>query len=53
MEPTTGEINYKNVFKFIYEKGYDGILGMEHGNSMQGIDGEKALVDAYLKVDSF
>ena len=52
-EPTTGEINYKNVFKFIYEKGYDGILGMEHGNSMQGIEGEKALVDAYLKVDSF
>ena len=52
-EPTTGEINYKNVFKFIYKKGYDGILGMEHGNSMQGIKGEKALVDAYLKVDSF
>ena len=52
-EPLTGEINYKNIFKFIYEKGYDGILGMEHGNSMQGIKGEKALVDAYLKVDSF
>jgi len=52
-EPTTGEINYQNVFKFIYEKGYDGILGMEHGNSIKGIEGEKALVDAYLKVDSF
>ena len=52
-EPTTGEINYKNVFKFIHEKGFDGILGMEHGNSIQGIEGEKALVDAYLKVDSF
>ncbi len=52
-EPTTGEINYKNIFKFIYEKGYDGILGMEHGKSIQGEEGEKALVDAYLKVDSF
>tara|TARA_Y100000768_G_scaffold40287_1_gene26402 strand:- start:1155 stop:2051 length:897 start_codon:yes stop_codon:yes gene_type:complete len=52
-EPTTGEINYKNVFKFIYEKGYDGILGMEHGNSIQGEKGEKALVEAYLEVDSF
>ena len=52
-EPTTGEINYKNVFKFIHEKGYDGILGMEHGNSIKGVEGEKALVDAYLKVDSF
>ena len=52
-EPTTGEINYKNVFKFIYDKGYDGILGMEHGKSMQGEEGEKALVDAYLEADSF
>ncbi len=52
-EPTTGEINYKNIFSFIYKKGYDGILGMEHGNAIQGIEGEKALVDAYLEVDSF
>ena len=52
-EPTTGEINYKNVFKFIFEKGYDGILGMEHGNSKEGEKGEKALVDAYLEADSF
>ena len=52
-EPTTGEINYKNVFKFIFEKGYDGILGMEHGNSKEGERGEKALVEAYLEADSF
>jgi len=52
-EPTTGEINYKNVFKYIYGKGYNGILGMEHGNSIQGKEGENALVDAYLEVDSF
>ena len=52
-EPTTGEINYKNIFSFIYKKGYKGILGMEHGNAIQGIEGEKALVDAYLEVDSF
>ena len=52
-EPTTGEINYKNEFKFIFEKGYDGILGMEHGNSKEGERGEKALVDAYLEADYF
>ena len=52
-EPTTGEINYKNIFKFIYEKGFEGILGMEHGNSIKGERGEKALVDAYLEADSF
>jgi len=52
-EPTTGEINYKNVFKFIYEKGFSGILGMEHGNSKPHSTGEQAVIDAYKMVDSF
>lgn len=50
-EPGTGEIHYGNVFKFIHEKGFDGILGMEHGNAIQGKEGELALIDAYRKVD--
>jgi len=52
-EPTTGEINYKNVFKYIYDKEFNGILGMEHGNSIPGEEGELALIEAYAKVDSF
>ncbi|MEQ9440552.1 MAG: TIM barrel protein [Cyclobacteriaceae bacterium] len=52
-EPTTGEINYKNVFKHIYEKGYRGIMGMEHGNSMPGKEGELSLIKAYAEVDDF
>ncbi|MGO1520085.1 MAG: hydroxypyruvate isomerase family protein [Sphingobacterium sp.] len=52
-EPTTGEINYKNVFKWLHEKGYDGIVGMEHGMSKSGKQGEDALVKAYREVDSF
>jgi hydroxypyruvate isomerase len=52
-EPTTGEINYFNVFKHIYNKGFKGIVGMEHGNSMEGAEGEKAVIEAYKKVDSF
>ncbi|MBN2481722.1 MAG: TIM barrel protein [Bacteroidales bacterium] len=52
-EPTTGEINYKNVFKYIYDKGYRDVVGMEHGNSMPGAEGEKALIKAYREVDSF
>jgi hydroxypyruvate isomerase len=52
-EPTTGEINYLNVFKHIYKKGYTGIMGMEHGNSMPGKEGEMAVIEAYAKVDSF
>ncbi len=52
-EPTTGEINYKNVFKHLYEKGYKGILGMEHGISRPGKEGEGALVKAYRYSDDF
>ncbi|MDX1470225.1 MAG: TIM barrel protein, partial [Flavobacteriaceae bacterium] len=52
-EPTTGEINYKNVFKFINDKGYNGIVGMEHGNSKKGKEGELAVIEAYKKVSDF
>ncbi len=50
-EPTTGEINYKQVFGHIKSKGYSDILGMEHGNSIAGVEGEKAVIDAYRAVD--
>jgi hydroxypyruvate isomerase len=52
-EPTTGEMNYKNLFKHIYNKGFKGILGMEHGNSIPGKEGELALIKAYRESDSF
>ncbi len=52
-EPTTGEMNYQNIFKHIHGKGFDGIMGMEHGNSQPGKEGERALIDAYRYCDSF
>lgn len=52
-EPTTGEINYKNIFKHIHAKGFDGILGMEHGNFYPDKEGEEKLIKAYQEVDSF
>ncbi|MDC6361290.1 MULTISPECIES: hydroxypyruvate isomerase family protein [Flavobacteriaceae] len=52
-EPTTGEINYKNVFKHIHSKGFKGVLGMEHGNSKQGKEGELAVIEAYKVSDTF
>lgn len=52
-EPTTGEINYRNVFKYIHNKGYRDLLGMEHGNSIKGVEGEKALIEAYQSSDDF
>lgn len=52
-EPTTGEINYKNVFQHLHARNYQGIVGMEHGKSMDGKEGEEKLLAAYREVDSF
>ncbi len=50
-EPTTGEINYAEVFRRIRDRGFTGVLGMEHGNSRAGREGERAVIDAYRKCD--
>lgn len=56
-EPTTGEINYQNVFEHVHQKmqetDRDFIFGMEHGNAFPGAEGEQKLIDAYVEVDSF
>jgi hydroxypyruvate isomerase len=53
-EPTTGEINYKNIFKYLYNKKYDGTLCMEHGISQRGTrEGELRVIQAYRECDSF
>lgn len=52
-EPTTGEINYRNVFRHIYRKGFDGVLCCEHGRSKGGKEGEIAFIEAYRWADSF
>ncbi len=56
-EPGTGEVNYRNVFGHIARKakesGREFILGMEHGNSKGGKEGELAVIQAYRDADSF
>jgi hydroxypyruvate isomerase len=52
-EPTTGEINFKNVFKFIYSKNYQGVICMEHGISNRSKEGEARVIQAYRECDSF
>ena len=52
-EPSSGEINYRNIFKHIHNKGYKGIVGMEHGNALPGKEGELALIEAYRASDDF
>lgn len=52
-EPGTGEMNYRNIFGHLHAKGYAGVLGMEHGNSQPGREGERLVLEAYRSCDSF
>jgi len=52
-EPTTGEINYRNIFRWIHARKYQGVLCMEHGQSRPGREGEQAVIDAYRACDQF
>jgi hydroxypyruvate isomerase len=51
-EPTTGEINYRSVVKWLRDKRYTGVIGMEHGNSLPGRAGEDRLIAAYREIDA-
>ena len=50
-EPTTGEINYRNVLQHLHDKGYRGFVGMEHGISQPGEAGALAALEAYRAID--
>jgi len=50
-EPGTGEINYTNVLGHLHAKGFDGIIGMEHGNALEGKLGEHSVIEAYRNID--
>jgi hydroxypyruvate isomerase len=52
-EPGTGEMNYRNIFKHLASKSTDIIIGMEHGNSIKGKEGELAVIQAYRDADNF
>jgi hydroxypyruvate isomerase len=50
-EPTSGEINFVNVLQYVHDKGYRGFMGMEHGISKPGREGNLAALAAYRSVD--
>lgn len=50
-EPGTGEINYRKVFQHLKAKHFTGVVGMEHGNSISGADGERAVIQSYRDAD--
>ena len=53
-EPTSGEINYRSVFKHIHKKGFTGVIGMEHGiTNHKDKTAELRLIEAYRWCDDF
>ncbi|PTQ11830.1 xylose isomerase [Sphingomonas oleivorans] len=50
-EPGTGEINYANIVRWLRARRYAGVIGMEHGNSLDGHAGEDRLIAAYRAID--
>jgi hydroxypyruvate isomerase len=52
-EPGTGEINFKNLFRFIHSKNYQGVICMEHGIKEKGKEGEAKCIQAYRDADSY
>ena len=56
-EPTTGEMNYKNIFKHIHAKAKasnrEFVLGHGARQRVPGKEGEQKLIDAYVWSDTF
>jgi hydroxypyruvate isomerase len=51
-EPGTGEMNYRNIVRWLRARNYAGVIGMEHGNSVGGAPGEDRLTAAYREIDN-
>ncbi len=51
-EPGTGKLDYVAVTRWLRDKGFTGIIGMEHGASKKGKAGLDALLAAYRKIDA-
>ncbi len=50
-EPTSGNIDFPKILKKIRSKGFDGILGLEHGQTDKSPEGDQKLLEIYKKLD--
>lgn len=46
------QVDHRTVFGHLYKKGFQGVIGMEHGNAGPGMDGEYNLIQAYRAADN-
>lgn len=51
-EPGTGALDYTAVTKWLREKNYTGVIGMEHRASEKGPEGLKKLIASYRAIDA-
>ena len=51
-EPGTGKLDLKSVTRWLHEKGYNGVIGMEHGTSEKGPEGLAKLLASYRAIDA-
>ena len=51
-EPGTGSLDYVTVTKWLREKGYTGVIGMEHKVKTKGKKGLAPLLKAYRDIDA-
>jgi hydroxypyruvate isomerase len=52
LELGTGELNWVNIFRFIRDRGYRGLIELEHENSEPGAAGEQAMLERLRAIDS-
>ncbi|HIV05185.1 MAG TPA: TIM barrel protein [Candidatus Merdousia gallistercoris] len=51
-EPGSGEIDYAKVFKKIWDKGYRGFIGLEHGQSIKTPEQDAEILKRYRAFDA-
>lgn len=49
-EPGTGEMNYRRFLQELKGRGFEGFVGIEHGKSQPGKEGEVAVLEALKRV---
>lgn len=48
----SGELNWPNILKFALDKGYRGLIGLEHGYANPGRVGEQKALESLRRVDA-
>ena len=51
-EPGTGEVNWPHVLRWIRDRGWKGLVELEHSLSIPGQEGERAMLESLRTIDA-